>query len=494
MPKLFSNLRDLPRPLRISRLVSIVINLLFVLLFVLVLVIQLTGGNAKNLAGLAIDSQDNLYITDGGNAVIKKYDNQGNLLKTWGSRGSGDGQFGSPSSPTKLAVSPANEVYVVDGDNDRVQKFDSNGNFVTKWTSQKPTNYSATIIVDNRGQVYSSLKGFQKFDANGNYLGNPTANLPDSVKLSSYSGMAVDDAGTLFVPGQDNNHIYAFTAEGQYSKTIPLVGADFPPFYNPNNMAVDHQGNFYFSSWDSNQIFKFDQNGKFVKTWLVNTSNEHLVNFSGLAVDSRSNIYILDQRDEQIAVFDNNGQKIRGMSIDWYWLIRYGFIINLGFFFYSLINLMLERYFAKKYNIKSAKLADLTANGLPGKISQLTCLAVSLFGLTLGLPIAVVLSIVNSSTIYTSITTGVTPGLDFYKTVSLCLSAGLYILVLIMVFFVKKAPLVAGIVQIGAGFALFFLTSVLALKVLPVAIIIGGALAILEAKEKQPAPHSNLKP
>jgi tripartite motif-containing protein 71 len=42
------------------------------------------------------------------------------LLTTWGSEGSGDGQFGEPGG---IAVDGAGNVYVADTGNNRVQKF-----------------------------------------------------------------------------------------------------------------------------------------------------------------------------------------------------------------------------------------------------------------------------------------------------------------------------------------------------------------------------------
>ena len=133
MFKLYSIPADLPRPLKIIRITSIISAILGLLILGPLLFIQLTSGNAKELSGLAIDSQDNLYITDGGNAVIKKYDNQGNSLATWGSRGTGNGQFGSNLSPSQIAVGPGNVVYVMDNGNQRVQKLTTEGKSLAIW-------------------------------------------------------------------------------------------------------------------------------------------------------------------------------------------------------------------------------------------------------------------------------------------------------------------------------------------------------------------------
>src|SRR5262249_28677636 len=52
-------------------------------------------------------------------------------LGTFGSQGSGAGQF---QTPIGVAVAPTSgAVYVADSGNARVQKFDANGNFVAAW-------------------------------------------------------------------------------------------------------------------------------------------------------------------------------------------------------------------------------------------------------------------------------------------------------------------------------------------------------------------------
>ena len=91
------------------------------------------NGRFTNPAGMAINSSDNVYVGDFGNAqnAIQKFTNNGTFITSWGSNGLGDGQFVNPGG---IAVDSSGNVYVGDfGENNRIQKFDSNGNFITKW-------------------------------------------------------------------------------------------------------------------------------------------------------------------------------------------------------------------------------------------------------------------------------------------------------------------------------------------------------------------------
>src|SRR5262245_13883194 len=79
---------------------------------------------------VATDSSGNVYVADYGNDRVQKFSSSGSFLTKWGTSGSGDGQF---SGPAAIATDSSNNVYVSDSGNDRVQKFSSSGSFLTKW-------------------------------------------------------------------------------------------------------------------------------------------------------------------------------------------------------------------------------------------------------------------------------------------------------------------------------------------------------------------------
>jgi NHL repeat-containing protein len=76
---------------------------------------------------VAWDAQGNIFVADGlGNARVAKFTPDGVFVKSWGSRGSEQGQFRTPHS---IQVDAAGNVYVADRGNKRIQVFDNNGNF-----------------------------------------------------------------------------------------------------------------------------------------------------------------------------------------------------------------------------------------------------------------------------------------------------------------------------------------------------------------------------
>jgi len=71
--------------------------------------------------GIAVDSSDNVYVTDTGNNRIQMFASDGAFIRSWGSLGSADGQFNSPCG---IEVDSSDSVYGTDFYNDRIQMSD----------------------------------------------------------------------------------------------------------------------------------------------------------------------------------------------------------------------------------------------------------------------------------------------------------------------------------------------------------------------------------
>jgi hypothetical protein len=141
------------------------------------------SGRPQNLfdrpTDIAWDSQGNIFVADGqGNARVAKFDKDGVFVKSWGSKGNGNGQFDVVRS---IAVTAQGDVYVADGGNNhRIQVFDNNGTYKTQFpaignpqaicltTGANPVLYVSNSNppnnIDTAGEIY-------KMDLNGKIMG-----------------------------------------------------------------------------------------------------------------------------------------------------------------------------------------------------------------------------------------------------------------------------------------------------------------------------------
>src|SRR4051794_37946821 len=101
--------------------------LIFYYIFAGISIIIIPGAFGQPFQQQQTSSLSNTYTDPQGRFTVDSFIN-----KWWGSQGSGNAQFTSPSG---IAVDSTGNVYVADTGNHRVQKFDSNGNFLTAWGS-----------------------------------------------------------------------------------------------------------------------------------------------------------------------------------------------------------------------------------------------------------------------------------------------------------------------------------------------------------------------
>lgn len=182
-----------------------------------------TGGTAPGEimwpVAMALDADDNVYISDDGLQRISVFDKDGTFLTHWGREGSGDGEFHRPAG---LAFDHEQHLLVVDSLNNRIQRYTRDGTYLGAWGQggQGPGEFNLPwgITVDHAGRVYVAdwrNDRIQQFDADGRYLASWGTSGQGPGEFQRPTSVAVADDGLLCVADWGNERVQLCTPEGQ---------------------------------------------------------------------------------------------------------------------------------------------------------------------------------------------------------------------------------------------------------------------------------------
>lgn len=289
-------------------------------------------GEFNRPGGIAVDQAGNVYVVDSWNARVQVFNTRGTFLRSWGSEGSGDGQFislimGRPGSgPDGIALDSQGNVYVADTWNSRVQVFTNEGRFLRKWGSYgTPTNGKfntpSGIAVDAVGNVFVASEGMQvtfsagldrfsvqKFTAQGEFLARWGSPGYEPGQFDHPAGVAVDQAGNIYVADTRNNRVQKFSNEGNFLTQWGSIGDGL--LRGPSGVAVDSDGNIYVADSQNKRVQKFSPTGAFLSKWgSEGYRNGQFFNMGNIAVDGRGLVYVADS--SRVQVFTSDGKFLR---------------------------------------------------------------------------------------------------------------------------------------------------------------------------------------
>jgi DNA-binding beta-propeller fold protein YncE len=232
--------------------------------------------------GIAIDQSDgSVYVVDGGNNRVEKFDASGVYQSQFGSAGAAEAQF---SGPQGIAVDPSDgSVYVADTRNNRVEKFDHTGSFVRTFG----------FGVSDGGNSFETCTSSCQ-------AGLP---VPDDGGFSSPTRVAVDSTGQVYVLDSDNSRIERYTGTNTFDQVF-----DTTDIFLPQEIAIgpgsDH---LYVAQWaqdfSEQRVVEVDSAGTLIDTHAVGSTAS---NSSGLALGSASQkIYLSDGFNARVFILDD---------------------------------------------------------------------------------------------------------------------------------------------------------------------------------------------
>ncbi|HEX2910074.1 MAG TPA: hypothetical protein VH186_04655 [Chloroflexia bacterium] len=280
--------------------------------------------------GIAVDSQDNLYVTDQIFQRIQKFDNQGHFLAKFKKP-----EANPPAMYNSVALDKQNNLYATDVYNGRVTKFGPGGKLLLE--------YGATPDDKNIfGRQQIDLDNYFRLDGAGNfYLTARFTGLSDSedrnyiqkynsagqllYQLETTRNSTSDTRGRLINTDEQGN-LYMFdSADGTIRKLDPAgkflfkfggrgdKDGQFEAQSIPVQVAADRTGNMYVAATKSPFVYKFDPAGNFLvkfgsstgQTWQFNQTFPW---WPYLYLDRQDNLYILiNKKTPLIEKFDSKG-------------------------------------------------------------------------------------------------------------------------------------------------------------------------------------------
>ena len=196
--------------------------------------------------GIWISPEDEIFIVDSSDHTVRKYAPSGELLMTLGVKNQ-PGAPGAPfNRPTRAVLSGSGEIFVGDGyGQNRVHRFTADGELITSWgsdgTGPGQFNLPHDVTVDSENKVYvmdRENNRCQIFDVNGNYL-SEWANVPGP------NDAIIDDDGIMHV-ATGHEGIHLMTLDGKLIGTWGQRG-DGPGQFRgfPHGIWMDSKSSVY---------------------------------------------------------------------------------------------------------------------------------------------------------------------------------------------------------------------------------------------------------
>ena len=205
--------------------------------------ISKTQHGFKYVCGVAVDKDDNIYVSDSGNNCVYKFNKNGELLERVGKKGRGPGEFHFPRG---VAVA-GDCVFVCDCCNNRVQA------------------------------LTRELQPVKQFGSRGS--GDGQFNRPSSI--------AVDSEGMLYVSDYENHRVQVFTRNGQFVYSFGKKGSGQGELNGPRGVCVD-ASYVYVADNGNNLVSVFTKDGQFI----TSSGEGHITHPFGVFVDSDGFVYV----------------------------------------------------------------------------------------------------------------------------------------------------------------------------------------------------------
>jgi DNA-binding beta-propeller fold protein YncE len=222
---------------------------------------------------VAVDAQDNIYVTDSDSGKIFVFSPGGKLERVIGALKYGEGFF---KRPTGIAIdSAAQRIYVSDTLRDQI------------------------FMMDMQGSVLKKIGKPGTGDAEFNY--------PTELRLHGDS-LAVVDAMNFRVQVLDKN--------GEFQYSIGKIGDHVGSMFRPKGVAFDSEGHLYIvdGMWSVVQVFNREGQLLYYFGKLGSAPGDFQLP-TGLRIDDQDRVYVVDSFNKRVQVYHYFGAANAGDGV-----------------------------------------------------------------------------------------------------------------------------------------------------------------------------------
>jgi len=218
--------------------------------------------------GLAVDAQDNLWLTDVGLHQVFKMSKEGKVLLVVGEAGVAGNDQTHFNKPTDVAVARDGSFFVADGyGNARIVKFSPTGTYQFEWggkgTEHGRFDTPHGIAIGRDQKIYVADRGnarLQVFDAAGKFLAayaGPEIGRPWAVDVSADGHVFVADGGDQLAH-QPRSGLVMLSPAGNVAARWSQYGYQAGGLVWPHDLAASRNLDVYVGEvLDSHRLQKF---------------------------------------------------------------------------------------------------------------------------------------------------------------------------------------------------------------------------------------------
>jgi DNA-binding beta-propeller fold protein YncE len=255
------------------------------------------NGQFNQPTGIAVNpANGNLVVPDEGNNRVQIFNEKGEYLSQFGTFGTGNGQFNQPRG---AGVDSKGNIWVIDTGNNRVEKFNEKGEYLSQFGTKGTGNGQFTtpknLAVDSKGNVWvadSGNKRIEKFNEKGEYVCQFTAG-------TNPIGVFADTKGNVWSDNEnETGAIEEHNESCGFVTSFVKRGSESGQVLEPKRLAVDANGYIWVPDAANNRVEVFNSKGEFVTKFGSFGSGAEQMNYPvGVGVDLRGNIWIDDNNN-----------------------------------------------------------------------------------------------------------------------------------------------------------------------------------------------------